>query len=107
MGREGCPVNNLIGGRAAGTTVDMFSRKPLLFVLALPLTVGCSKPTPWTQLLTPSGTPCPDMPIFPAGDKLEREYHRLKPIKTKGWFTHEDKSKECTTGPERLQLLRE
>jgi hypothetical protein len=64
--------------------------------LATPvLVVGCS--TPFRDLRTPSGDFCSDMPVVPAGQQPDREYHRLGPIAS---------GPEARTEAERLESLR-
>lgn len=46
---------------------------------------------------TPSGVPCSDMPVYPAGQALEQEYHRLRPIAS---------APKAVTEAERLESLR-
>ncbi|HEX2573666.1 MAG TPA: hypothetical protein VH877_29215 [Polyangia bacterium] len=46
---------------------------------------------------TPSGVPCSDMPVYPAGQAIDQQYHRLRPIAS---------SPKASTEAERLESLR-
>lgn len=46
---------------------------------------------------TPSGVPCSDMPVYPAGQAIEQQYHRLRPIAS---------APKASTEAERLESLR-
>ncbi len=60
------------------------------------LLVGGCAPT-FQKALTPSGEPCPDMPIIAAGQTVERPYHRLGPVSS---------AVDSATEAERLESLR-
>lgn len=64
-------------------------------VLLATLAVSCR--TPFRDKRTPSGGFCTDMPVYPAGQEPDREYHRLGPIAS---------SAEARTEAERLESLR-
>src|SRR5262245_30745317 len=65
-----------------------------LVSLAL-LVAGCAPS--FEKALTPSGDPCTDMPILSNGQTVEREYHRMGPVKS---------ALKCTTDAERVESLR-
>src|SRR5262245_30180115 len=65
-------------------------------LLSLALLVGGCGPS-FTKALTPSGEPCTDMPIIPAGQAVDREYHRVGPVAS---------SLKSMTEAERLESLR-
>jgi hypothetical protein len=62
--------------------------------LAASLFTGCST---FQDKRTPSGDFCSDMPVLPAGQVPDREYHRLQPVAS---------DPECRTEAERLESLR-
>jgi hypothetical protein len=64
--------------------------------LLVSLALGGCGPS-FATALTPSGDPCADMPIFPAGQAVDRPYHRLRPVAS---------SPKCGTEAERLESLR-
>ncbi len=68
-----------------------------LFAAALVIagSLGCSPA--FKDKRTPSGDFCSDMPIVPAGQEPEREYHRLQPIQS---------DPKAHTEAERLESLR-
>ena len=49
-----------------------------LVLLGCLLASGCA--VNFYKAITPSGTPCTDMKIYPAGASVTRPYHRLKPV---------------------------
>ena len=57
--------------------------------------VACT--TAWQNRLTPSGQQCSDMPIYPAGQAIERPYHRLQPVSSRA---------SLATEAQRLESLR-
>lgn len=67
------------------------------FPLALPLLGGCKTVIPFEKAVTPSGEPCSDMPVIPAGQTVDRPYHRLRPVAS---------ALTATTEAERLESLR-
>jgi hypothetical protein len=56
---------------------------------------GCA--ASFATALTPSGEPCSDMPILSSEQKVDREYHRIGPVKS---------DLQCGTEAERLESLR-
>jgi hypothetical protein len=64
-------------------------------VLAALAPVACGPS--FTERRTPSGDFCSDMPIIPAGQEADREYHRLQPIQSET---------KARTEAERLESLR-
>ena len=70
-------------------------RLPVVAALAALLSVSCSGP--FKDRRTPSGDFCSDMPIIPAGQEPDREYHRLQPIQS---------DSKTRTEAERLESLR-
>src|SRR5215212_1728592 len=68
----------------------------LLFtaMLTVPLFLECKS---FQEMRTPSGDFCTDMPVLPAGQVPDREYHRLQPIQS---------DPDCRTEAERLESLR-
>src|SRR5579871_5567877 len=65
------------------------------FLLIAVAFAGCGPA--FEKALTPSGGPCSDMPILPAGQSPDRPYHRIGTVKSRF---------DCTTDPERLESLR-
>lgn len=49
------------------------------------------------KAITPSGVPCSDMPIVPAGTAVDKPLHRLRPVRS---------AYACVTDAERLESLR-
>ncbi len=72
----------------------MHARFAAVVLLAM-LAVSCR--TPFRDKRTPSGGFCTDMPVYPAGQEPQQEYHRLGPIAS---------SPEARTEAERLESLR-
>src|SRR5262245_50109947 len=70
-------------------------RLPVAAALAALLSVSCSGA--FKDRRTPSGDFCSDMPIIPAGQEPDREYHRLQPIQSDA---------KTRTEAERLESLR-
>lgn len=64
-------------------------------VIAALLPIGCGPA--FKDRRTPSGEFCSDMPIIPAGQEPDREYHRLQPIQS---------DPKTRTEAERLESLR-
>jgi len=58
---------------------------------------ACGAPPRFQDMRTPSGEFCSDMPVFPAGQMPDKEYHRLSPIKSE---------QRPMTEAERLESLR-
>ena len=71
-------------------------RVPLALTLALAAStiVSCSN---FKNQRTPGGDFCSDMPVIPAGQEADREYHRLQPISS---------DPKARTEAERLESLR-
>jgi hypothetical protein len=69
----------------------------LLTAAAALLVAACSAPPRFQDLRTPSGEFCTDMPVIPAGQAPDREYHRLGPIQS---------DPHARTEAERLESLR-
>lgn len=67
----------------------------LAAVIAALLPLGCGPD--FKDRRTPSGDFCSDMPIIPAGQEPDREFHRLQPIQSDG---------KARTEAERLESLR-
>lgn len=67
---------------------------PRALVAALLVTAACVS---FKDKRTPSGEFCSDMPIVPAGQEPDREYHRLQPIQS---------DTKARTEAERLESLR-
>jgi hypothetical protein len=59
------------------------------------LVSGCA--ASFATALTPSGEPCSDMPILSSEQKVDREYHRIGPVKS---------DRHASTEAERLESLR-
>lgn len=72
----------------------MHRRTVAALLLAAPL--GACAPV-FEKALTPSGDPCPDIPIYGVGQTVDRAYHRKGPIAS---------SLQASTDPERLESLR-
>jgi hypothetical protein len=72
----------------------MHRRLLLSFILTAPLLTECST---FQDKRTPSGDFCSDMPVLPAGQVPDKEYHRLQPVQS---------DPECRTEAERLESLR-
>ena len=71
----------------------MLSRSVVLCALAL-LATSCAA---FKDMRTPSGEFCSDMPVIPAGDEPDLEFHRLQPIQS---------DIRARTEAERLESLR-
>jgi hypothetical protein len=70
----------------------------VFFAAALLAIIGSSACSPaFKDKRTPSGDFCSDMPIVPAGQEPDREYHRLQPIQS---------DPKAKTEAERLESLR-
>jgi hypothetical protein len=67
----------------------------LAIALAVATSAGCGPS--FKEKRTPSGDFCSDMPIIPAGQEPDREYHRLQPIQS---------DPKTRTEAERLESLR-
>lgn len=72
----------------------MHRRLLLTVLLTTPLLTDCGS---FQDKRTPSGDFCSDMPVLPAGQVPDREYHRLQPVQS---------DPECRTEAERLESLR-
>jgi hypothetical protein len=59
--------------------------------------IACAPAFDFARALTPSGVPCADMPIVPAGSPVEKPHHRLQPVMS---------AEACRTEAERLESLR-
>lgn len=70
-------------------------RFPLAAALTVLLVAGCA--VAFKDRRTPSGDFCSDMPVVPAGQDVDREYHRLQPISS---------DQKARTEAERLESLR-
>jgi hypothetical protein len=69
------------------------------FALAALMLTGCAGlfADHFYDAVTPSGVHCSDMPVVPSGSAVDREFHRLKPVKS-GW--------DAVTETERIESIR-
>lgn len=74
-------------------TMPLLARSLWLPILCCAL--GCGPR--FENAVTPTGEPCTDMPIFPAGQTVDQPYHRVKPVASK---------LKASTEAERLESLR-
>jgi hypothetical protein len=84
-----------IAARNTGKKYGSMDRLLLAAAITALIPLGCGPD--FKDRRTPSGDFCSDMPIIPAGQEPDREYHRLQPIQS---------DPKARTEAERLESLR-